>query len=239
MQINNYYTENNGKISFSREQASEFAKQVANDFNPIHDPDAKRFCVPGDLLFSIALTKIGLSRRMQVSFADMVTDGVDLTFPAGPLGENGGEFNISDDSDKTYLKLACSGENTQDAQLVENLTRQYVEFSGTAFPHILVPLWQQHDVMINPARPLVIYESMVIELDTLDLPSLTLEATESTLDVQGKRGNVTLNFCFKSGDRVVGRGEKRMVLSGLRAFDQEAVDGVVDFYNARKDGYAA
>ena len=47
------YVQGNGEyFSFTRKQASDFAKQVASDFNPIHDEDAKRFCVPGDLLFS-------------------------------------------------------------------------------------------------------------------------------------------------------------------------------------------
>lgn len=230
MHIDDYYTEHNGKISFSRQQASDFAKQVANDFNPIHDPDAKRFCVPGDLLFSVALAKIGLSQNMRVSFADMVTDGIGLNFPQASTGE----LDVTDDNGKTYLKLACRGKTTHDPQLIANLTRQYVEFSGETFPHILVPLWRQHQVMINPTRPLVIYESMAIDLDTLDFQSLSLEIAETRLDVQGKRGNVTLAFCLKSGDTQVGRGEKRMVLSGLRPFDEAAVDGVVDFYNDRK-----
>ena len=55
MQLDEYYSDGNGHIAISREQASDFAKGVAGDFNPIHDVDAKRFCVPGDLLFSLAL----------------------------------------------------------------------------------------------------------------------------------------------------------------------------------------
>lgn len=238
MQIAHFYSEQNGKISFTRQQASDFAKQVANDFNPIHDTDAKRFCVPGDLLFSVALSKIGLSQRMQVTFADMVTDGIDLTFPQAAEAVDGDKaFSIDDDNGKTYLKIERSGETTQDTRLIQDLTQRYVEFSGQTFPHILVPLWQQHNVMINPARPLVIYESMSIDLDNLDFTAPQLEVTESSLDVQGKRGNVTLAFCLRANGQVVGRGEKKMVLSGLREFDQAAVDGVVEYYNDRKQQF--
>jgi len=239
MDIAKFYSEQNGKISFTRQQASDFAKQVANDFNPIHDTDAKRFCVPGDLLFSVALSKIGLSRRMQVTFADMVTEGIDLTFPQTVEGSDGDQTSsVDDDNGKTYLRIERSGETTHEAQLIQDLTQRYVEFSGQTFPHILVPLWQQHNVMINPARPLVIYESMSIDLDNLNVEAPELEVTETALDVKGKRGNVTLAFCLRANGQVVGRGEKKMVLSGLRAFDQTAVDGVVEYYNDRKQQLA-
>ena len=48
-----------GCYEVSAEQGSRFAKEVAGDFNPIHDHDSKRFCVPGDLLFAIALSDFG------------------------------------------------------------------------------------------------------------------------------------------------------------------------------------
>ncbi len=53
MFLDTYYSDKNGEFSFTREQASNFAKRIAGDFNPIHDEDNKRFCVPGDLLFSV------------------------------------------------------------------------------------------------------------------------------------------------------------------------------------------
>ena len=52
MFIKNFYQRANNKVSFTRQQASDFAKKVGDDFNPIHDVTAKRFCVPGDLLFA-------------------------------------------------------------------------------------------------------------------------------------------------------------------------------------------
>ncbi len=55
MLLNKYYSESDTGIQFTREQASNFAKFVAGDFNPLHDPENKMFCVPGDLLFSVAL----------------------------------------------------------------------------------------------------------------------------------------------------------------------------------------
>jgi len=58
-----------------------FAKEVAHDFNPLHDVDAKRFCVPGDLLFSMALEKYGLSQNMHFNFSGMVGHDVLLNFP--------------------------------------------------------------------------------------------------------------------------------------------------------------
>ncbi|MEX2365607.1 MAG: DUF3581 family protein, partial [Pseudohongiellaceae bacterium] len=59
-------------ISISAEQGSAFAKEIAGDFNPIHNIGAKRFVVPGDLLFALVLNRYGLSKSMSVRFSGMV-----------------------------------------------------------------------------------------------------------------------------------------------------------------------
>ena len=230
MLLEDYYSEDDAKITFSRQQASDFAKHIAGDFNPIHDPDAKRFCVPGDLLFSLVLAKCGLSQKMCFVFSGMVNDNVALDFP----DTDAAMLDISDANGKKYLSLERSGETTRNSDLIRDLTSSYVRFSGHTFPHILVPLMSEQRVMINPDRPLVIYESMAIDLDRLDFSDPTLELTRSLLEVDGKRGNVRLEFCLRSGDEVVGKGEKAMVISGLRAYDAERVQAMVDNYASRK-----
>lgn len=230
MQLEQYVSSNNDTFQFSREQASQFAKRIADDFNPIHDVDAKRFCVPGDLLFTVALSKLGLRSNMHIRFADMVTDGVELSF----TDADNGSIEICDTNGKTYLALEANGDTCEDQQRILNLASQYVAFSGKTFPHVLVPLWKDKDVMVNPARPLVIYESMTLDLDNLDFEQPTVELSGSSLEVNGKRGNVRLEFEFRDGERKIGRGEKRMVLSGLKPYDQEAIDDLIKFYDQRK-----
>lgn len=233
MQLAEYYAEIHNKISFTREQASAFAKQVAGDFNPIHDIDAKRFCVPGDLLFALVLNKYGLSQHMHFSFSGMVTEGVLLNFPE----TSHGTLHITDQNSKEYMSIECRGEVSTDQALITDLTRRYVEFSGQTFPHILIPLMEEKHVMINPERPLIIYESMVIDMNRLDITEPTLELSDARLSVEGKRGDVCLEFCLKNADEVVGKGMKNMVLSGLRDYDQSIIEGMVNNYNARKQAY--
>ncbi|MGB0899761.1 MAG: DUF3581 family protein, partial [Psychrobium sp.] len=120
-----------------------------------------------------------------------------------------------------------------------SLAQRYVEFSGHTFPHVLVPLMEKENAMINPARPLVIYENMSIDLLRLDFTNPTLEITNTSLEVNGKRGRATLQFCFKVGDEIVGYGEKLMALSGLREFDAEVINAVVTDYDERKNAYFA
>ena len=230
MLLEDYYSEDNSRVIFSRQQASDFAKHIAGDFNPIHDTDAKRFCVPGDLLFSLVLAKCGLSQKMRFVFSGMVSDGIALNFP----DTTSTALDIVDGSGKKYLSLERSGDTTQDKDLIRNLTRSYVRFSGQTFPHILVPLMSEQQVMINPDRPLVIYESMAIDLDGLDFEHPQLELTHPVLEVDGKRGNVRLEFCLKAGGETVGRGEKAMVISGLRAYDEDKVQAMVDNYSNQK-----
>ena len=150
-----------------------------------------------------------------------------------------GSITISDSHGKDYLSIECEGETSTDPELIQNLTRHYVEFSGQTFPHILVPLMAEHNIMINPERPLVIYESMAINMERLDIKNPELELANSTFDVNGKRGSVCLEFNLKSGNEIVGTGQKKMVLSGLREFNQETIDQLVNNYAARKQAYSS
>ncbi|MCE9677720.1 DUF3581 domain-containing protein [Shewanella sp. AS1] len=233
MFLTHYFKKNNQLISVSQQQASDFAKGVAKDFNPIHDVQAKRFCVPGDLLFALVLGQYGLSQQMRFSFEGMVGDGVNLVFPDAV----GQDFAIVDDKGKQYLSVSRSGDFTLCDVQTESFIRSYVAFSGLNFTHVLVPMMQQHGVMINPARPLVIYESMSFDLQTLAFDHIELSLVEKKLVVDGKRGDVTLKFELHCGDKLVGTGLKTLVLSGLRPLEEESLQDMVDRYEARRLEY--
>jgi len=225
-----YYHTADGKIHFTRQQGSDFAKNIADDFNPLHDADAKRFCIPGDLLFSLIVMTMGLNQRMAFEFTGMVTADVALQIP----DNNSDHFSLIGDNEKTYLSVQRSGERTMDPRIIEGISRRYVEFSGHTFPHILVPLMAEKNVMINPDRPLVIYQDMSIDLSTCDIVNPSLSITKTTLETTGKRGNACLQFCFKSADKIVGEGEKNMVLTGLKPYDAAKVADMIQRYDARK-----
>ncbi|MBW8184178.1 DUF3581 domain-containing protein [Shewanella nanhaiensis] len=228
-----YFKKENQTVTVTPSQASDFAKVVAQDFNPIHDVGAKRFCVPGDLLFSLVLGEYGLSQKMSFTFQGMVGDGVKLQFP----DSIGDAFDIHDDKDKLYLNVERQGESRNCGTQIESFIRSYVSFSGLNFIHVLVPMMKQHQVMINPARPLVIYESMSFDLTTLDFTQVTLSLVEQELVVEGKRGNVTLKFELHSGDTLVGTGVKTLVMSGLRPYEADKVQEMCDTYEGRRTSF--
>jgi len=234
MIIDQFYSEPNGRVCFTREQGSNFAKQMANDFNPLHDADAKRFCIPGDLLFAVILAKYGISQHMEFIFSGMVTAGVELVLPAPS-----GELHINDTNGREYLRVKRAGDLTHADSLIRNLTQSYVEFSGQTFPHILVPLLAEQQVMIHPERPMVIYESMTIDLDRLDITHPVLQADYNQLEINGKRGSVELAFHLEEGGEIVGRGKKHMLLSGLREYDEDVVVSAIATYNRSKAVFAA
>jgi hypothetical protein len=214
----------------SAAQGSAFAKDIAGDFNPIHDADNPRFCVPGDLLFALVLTRFGLSSRMDFHFTGMVGADVPLR-----LAADDDRVLVQDDTGKTCLSASRAGATTRDPALIESLVRRYVAFSGHNFPHFLVPLMERHGVMINTDRPLVIYERMSFALSRLDCPPDDLQLTDSTLDSAGRRADAHLRFALTAGGERIGEGAKKLVLSGLRPLDQAALDGLV----ARYAGWAA
>lgn len=233
--LEQFHTKNEGAICIAAEQASRFAKEIAGDFNPIHDVGAKRFCVPGDLLFALVLARYGVSERMRFQFKGMVGESTQLRFP-----EAGGEqVSITDDAGREYLSVERGGANTDDPDVIEGLMRRYVAFSGTNFPHILVPLMQRHEVMVNPDRPLIVYESMSIELDSLALRDVELHLGEIEMNVAGKRGDATLSFEILSGGESVGRGSKKLLLSGLRPYDDGVMQDLIDRYEGWRASYEA
>ena len=225
MIVDQYFSEPNGRVCFTREQGSNFAKHMAGDFNPLHDADARRFCIPGDLLFSVVLAKYGVSQHMEFDFSGMVLEGVELVLP-----KPSAELKIQDTEKRDYLQVRRGGDLSRDETLLQSLTQEYVEFSGKSFPHILVPLLAEQNVMINAQRPLIIYQSMSLQLDQLNLNNPTLKLSQTTLKIDGKRGDAHLHFDVLDGATLIGRGVKHLILSGLRPFEQGAVDIMVSDY---------
>ena len=230
MFLQSFFSQNGNQLSISAEQGSQFAKQICNDYNPIHDVESKRFCVPGDLLFALTLNNYGLSQHMRFDFSGLVPADKELLFPEW----NTSELSITDSREKIYLNACREGDVSQQQSAIEHLVRSYVEFSGHSFPYILVPLMQQHQVMINAARPLVMYQSMSLSLDQLDISSPEVKFLDAQMEVDGKRGNVTLQFSINDGGKAIGHGEKKLVLSGLREYDQQVMDQLILDYEARK-----
>lgn len=228
-----YFSSKDEQFQFTRQQASHFAKKIAGDFNPIHDEDSKRFCVPGDLLFAVLLKKEGVSQKMRFNFSGMVNDGIALQIEE----QSDNISTVVDANGKEYLQMAREGQINYDPVFIEHVVTSYVQFSGKNFPHIMVPLMKEQQMMINCSRPLVIYECMEVAFERLDLTHPEVAFSGATFDVEGKRGVVTLNFDFKEGTEIVGTGIKRMVASGLKPYDQNAINDLVQRFNERKAFY--
>lgn len=235
MFLKQFYETHDNSIRIAAHQASTFAKEIAHDFNPLHDADAKRFCVPGDLLFSLVLEKYGLSENMHFIFSGMVGDGVLLNFP----DTDAEQIDVTDNQGKTYLQIQRSGKVNRDPIMIETLIRDYVAFSGQNFPYVLVPLLEKENVMFNIDRPLVIYESMTLNMAQVDAKNPRLEMLDPEMEVNGKRATAYLHFQIKSSDQVVGSGFKKLAVSGLREYENEPMQTFVAEYLARKNGYLA
>ncbi|MBB3139422.1 DUF3581 family protein [Halomonas organivorans] len=235
MFLDDYHSRAGSRLCISSEQASRFAKRVAGDFNPIHNPDARRFCVPGDLLFALVLARFGLSQHMTFRFLSMVGAGVPLDF----VEDDDGRIRVRDDGGKCYLEVERGGNTTHDESVVEAFTRCYVAFSGKNFPHYLKPLMEDKGVMFNPKRPLVIYDSMGFSLERLNGIEPGLELIDASLEVAGKRGDVLLEFRIRAGGEEVGTGSKKLVVSGLCDYDAGAMDAVVEEFYRLKAAHEA
>ena len=238
MQLAQYFANQDGIISFSEEQASAFAKGIAGDFNPIHDPGGKRFCVPGDLLFCVLLHHYGVAQTTAVQFSGMLDGKTRMVLPDAAEKQ----LHIVDTRDKALLSLFLDGNRYTNEGFASALSEAYVKFSGQTFPDILVPLMREANVMINPDRPLVIYKDMAIELsanvDDNSGGPISLSLSKTDISVNGRKGAVTLRFDINLDGAAIGTGEKNMVLSGLREYDDEAMQNIVNQYTSWRESYS-
>jgi len=263
MNISDYFIEENNSVYFDEAQASRFAKSIAGDFNPIHDPGSKRFCVPGDLLFSVLLGRYGVCEKTRLEFSGMLDGKTRMHLPT----ESFDVMSIVDDRDKELINIQCSGDRISDAQFIATLCEEYVKFSGQTFPDILVPLMRSANAMINPARPLVIYKDMAIHFnreaftlfgsdgqdavgqsnnamdpnaERLDdsKGNLSLKSGDHQIDVNGRKGSVKLAFSIDFDGTEIGTGVKNMLLSGLREYEDNAMMEIVAQYNQWRNDYS-
>src|SRR5690606_38698768 len=102
---------------------------------------------------------------------------------------------------------------------------------------ILVPLLADSGVMINPDRPLVIYESMALSFDTLDFNQPKLVLSASSLGVNSKRGDVRLDFDIHGSTGKVGSGSKKLAIGGLLPYDEARMNVVIDAFVIRKENW--
>ena len=113
MFLKDFYSRDGQLFQITPEQASQFAKSIADDYNPIHDPDARRFCVPGDLLFALVLSEYGVSQEMSFSFDGMLGANRPILFPDAP----GETFAIQDaESAMKAMRAKLHGEFTNHGQ---------------------------------------------------------------------------------------------------------------------------
>lgn len=223
----------NGRVRVTAEQASRFAKDVAGDHNPLHDVGARRFCVPGDLLFALVLLRCGLSGEMTFRFRDMVGADEPVHIPA----TDADQIAVENMDGGTYVDVERRGTISTDGSVIEAFVREYVAFSGKTFPHYMIPVMREKGVMFHPDRPLVIYDSMGFELEHLDLANPSLELSDASLEVSGKRGEAIMRFDISADGEPAGSGWKKLLISGMREFDEERMESFVEAFYRRKAAY--
>ena len=84
---------------------------------------------------------------------------------------------------------------------------------------------------------MVFYRSMSLALNDTSCEHFELSFTESSLRASGKKGEVVLQFDIVSNGKLVGAGQKNVLLGGLREYDQSVIDELVTEYNQIKNRY--
>jgi hypothetical protein len=212
-----YYRRHQDTVVVSAQQGSGFAKDIAGDHNPIHDVDAPRFCVPGDLLFALIVDHYGLARHMTLTFRGMLRADTPLRFPTAPEAA----FSIADAAGRDYVGVELGPRMPAPPAVQRGVIEAYVACSGQTFPDLLQPL-------------LEVYDSMALAFDRPLTAPPSLSLTQTHLEVSGKRGDARFDFDILEDGQQIGRCWKKMVVSGLRAYSSADMGAVVARYQARR-----
>jgi len=224
-----FHALNGGQVCISAAQGSRFAKHIAGDHNPLHDEDSSRFCVPGDLLFALIVQRCGMARVMRLQFRGMLRGDTPLIFPDAPSEQSA----VTDTNGREYVITRCDEPLTTPPAALRGMIEQYVACSGQTFPGLLQPLLRDQGVMFNPERPLVVYDSMGIQLEApLTVPP-AVRLRHSELTVNGKRGEVDYQYDILQADQIIGECWKKMLISGLRPYEHAAMASMIDRYRQR------
>ena len=80
---------------------------------------------------------------------------------------------------------------------------------------------------------------MSLNFKELDFTSLEVALADTSLDVQGKRGEAKLQFdLLAENQRKIGTGVKSLILSGLREYEEGAIQSMREQYIESKRRYA-
>ncbi len=225
-----FHSRDQEKRWVSAAQGSRFAKEIAGDYNPLHDQDAPRFCVPGDLLFALTIGQYGLARQLELTFKGMLRADTVLLYPEHPPEP----FSIVGDNGREYVTINRQDPFETAPSIQLGLIKAYVACSGQTFPDLLQPLLAQEGVMFNPDRPFVVYDRMVMALDRAPQQAPSLQLARSGLQTDGKRGDAHFEFAISDDGQTIGHCRKQMVVSGLRPYNHAAMAQAVAEYQQRR-----
>ena len=96
---------------------------------------------------------------------------------------------------------------------------------------------KQHGKMINTSRPLIIYQSMSFQFEETATTQIDLTLDKSQLDIEGKRGRALFTFTLCSAGQTIGHGEKKLILSGLRDYQEDVMEQLTNDYLDKKKQY--
>jgi len=169
---------------------------------------------------------------MTFDFQGMVSGGMPIQFT-----ESDKSIAAKNDKDKQVLHVSRDGDITQNSIFVEGLIRAYVAFSGETFPHTIIKLMKEEGMMINTRKPMVIYDQMTLSFERFSESAPQVELQNCHFDVNGKRGMVVMDFDLLADNESIGSGQKQIIMSGLRPYEQSGIDYLVDTYNAGKAAF--
>jgi hypothetical protein len=78
---------------------------------------------------------------------------------------------------------------------------------------------------------------MALSFDALDFNQPQLVLSGSSIAVNGKRGDVRLDFDIHGSTGKVGSGSKKLAIGGLLPYDEARMNVVIDAFVIRKENW--
>lgn len=217
----------NDVFRFIPTACSAYARNVAKDFNPIHSHLAKKYCVPGDLIFALITEMHGAHNYMRVDFLNRVGAECKLFFDTKRIA-----LALLDVDKKLYAELATAGDKSVCPKRLKTVSNVVVSCTSGYFPYKLIDNLREENVMLSIRRSMVMLKSIEVELRNIhSASSLVAKYQSSGLELSGKRGEVKVYFQLFDDDGIsVGFVTKTVLIIGIEKFNDKASKQYLDDY---------
>ena len=214
-------------VGISNNNVSKFAKEICNDFNPIHSNKKSKPIVPGDLFVVLFLLSNGLYKRTIIEFKK-------ISYPIQKFIIT--KSSILNSKNESVVNFTLKDDIVADSNSIflSGFLREFCKISGTIFAQELEPIFIKYRKMPNPQKPRMLYESTQINLDkeiiNLKVDFVQIKFLEPNVIILENQATVNFQILVLQSGRTIGLITKTLFCTNLEEYTQEKYEELKKYW---------